>query len=184
LEAPDKAIAAAAKATLGTLKIDPNARNLPLVGKLKYEDLVPLVINEKGDPATGLKLFQRTGCVNCHTVTPAEPPKGPMLAGITARYNRNELLESIIKPSVKLAQGFETHIFELSSGKKVTGFIVKESGAEVEVRDANGVVTIIKKDDIEERKTSPTSVMPEKLADNLTAPELASILAYLESLKK
>ncbi len=178
----DAKIAAAAKTTLAALRIDPNARNLPLVGKLKYEEVTPLVLKEKGDAVAGAKIFQRTGCINCHTISPTETLKGPLLAGITARYNRTELIESILKPSAKIAQGFETHIFELTNGKKITGFIVKESGADVEVRDSNGVVIVIKKADIDERKTSLISVMPEKLVDNLTAPELASILAYLESL--
>ncbi len=179
----DVKIAAAAKATLSSLKIDPNSRNLPLLGKLKYEEIAPLVLKEKGDATAGSKLFQRTGCINCHTVEATETLKGPLLAGISARYSKTELLESVLKPSAKIAQGFETHIFELTNGKKISGFIVKESGAEVEVRDAEGVVSVIKKADIEERKTSLISVMPEKLVDNLTAPELASILAYLDSLK-
>jgi hypothetical protein len=36
--------------------------------------------------------------------------------------------------------------------------------------------------DVAKRGTLPTSVMPEGLADNLTVHDLASILAYLESL--
>jgi len=183
IENPDKQIAAAAKASLAALRIDPKSRSLPLIGKLKPEDVPSLVLKEKGDIAAGARLFQRTGCINCHTVSPTEAPKGPMLAGVSLKYKREELLESILKPSAKLAQGFESHLFELANGKKLTGFIVKESGDQIEIRDANSVVTLVKKADIEERRTSPVSVMPDKLADNLTAPELASLLAYLESLK-
>ena len=183
VDGSDVAVASAAKATMAALKIDPKARNLPLIGKLKPEEIVSLVLKEKGNAELGSRLFNRSGCINCHTIAPTDMPKGPPLAGIAARYSKNDLLESILQPSAKIAQGFETHLFELSSGKKITGFVTKESATEVEVRDGNGVVTILKKSDIEERKTSKVSVMPEKLADNLTVPELASLLAYLESLK-
>ena len=181
--APDTKIAAAAKATLSALKIDPALRNLPLIGKQQYETVVTAALQEKGNVELGAKLFQRTGCVNCHSVSPAETLKGPMLAGIAERYKKPELLESILKPSAKIAQGFETHLFELTNGKKIEGFIVKEAGTEIELRDGTGASILVKKEDIEQRKTSKVSMMPEKLVDNLTVPELAAIVAYLESLK-
>src|SRR5262249_13532510 len=40
----------------------------------------------------------------------------------------------------------------LQSGMLVTGFIVRESGTEVEVRDHTGATTVIKKDDLEARR--------------------------------
>ena len=111
-----------------------------------------------------------------------EALKGPLLAGITTRYNKAELIESIVKPSAKIAQGFETFKFETADEKVLTGFIVRESGTEVEIRDVAGTATVIRKENLEGRKQVKLSVMPEKLIDHLTPAELASILAYLESL--
>ena len=37
--------------------------------------------DQKGDPKLGERLFQRQGCVACHTVAPGEAPKGPSLLG-------------------------------------------------------------------------------------------------------
>ncbi len=127
-------------------------------------------------------MFERVGCANCHTTSAGEALKGPLLAGITTRYNKAELIESIIKPSAKIAQGFETFMFETGDEKVVTGFIVRESGTEVEVRDAAGTTIVIGKENLVGRKQGKLSVMPEKLIDHLTPAELASILAYLESL--
>ncbi|OWK39737.1 hypothetical protein FRUB_05627 [Fimbriiglobus ruber] len=184
LAAGTDARAAAAKDAMAALKLDAaGGASGPLVGTLKYEDTVAQAIKIKGSADLGAKLFGRIGCANCHTVSTKEPLKGPLLAGITTRYNRTELLESILKPSAKIAQGFESFQFNLLNGKTVTGFIVRESGAEVEVRDATGATVVVKKDEIDERKPGKLSVMPEKLVDELTTTELASILAYLESLK-
>ena len=72
----------------------------------------------------------------------------------------------------------------LTSGKTLSGFVVRESGDAVEIRDAAGLSFTLKKADIDERAQSKISVMPEKLADMLTVPELASLLAYLEALPK
>jgi len=127
-------------------------------------------------------VFLKQGCIACHTVAPGEPLKGPYLGDIAARLKRPDLLEAILKPNAKLVQGFETIFFALANGKTVEGFIVRESGEEVEIRNLSGVALVLKKEDIEERGRREISVMPEALADNLTVTELASLIAYLESL--
>jgi hypothetical protein len=65
----------------------------------------------------------------------------------------------------------------------VTGFVVRESGTEVELRDGTGAQLVVKKTNIEERDKSTVSVMPEGLLDRESVEDLAGLLAYLESLK-
>jgi hypothetical protein len=50
------------------------------------------------------------------------------------------------------------------------------------VRTVNGASVTVKAADVARKGTLPTSVMPEALADNLSPDELASLVAYLESL--
>jgi putative heme-binding domain-containing protein len=147
-----------------------------------YEKVFDEAMKTPGDAKLGASLFLKQGCIACHTVSPAEPPKGPYLGDIAGRSKRPELIESILKPSAKIAQGFETIFFVMTSGTITEGFIVRESGDEVELRTAAGIVQVLKKSDIEERGRRQFSVMPEGIVDNLTAPELAALVAYLESL--
>src|SRR5690606_4366845 len=156
--------------------------NRQTIAGMKYEDVVAQAQSEKGDVKLGMRLFARQNCIACHTVTPGEPPKGPFLGGIATRYKRHELAESILKPSAKLAQGFESQVFLLSDGRVLEGFVSREAGDEVEVRDNKGTVHILKTEEIDERKKSEVSIMPTGLADKLTVKELAAILAFLESL--
>jgi hypothetical protein len=53
----------------------------------------------------------------------------------------------------------------------------------VEVRTVQGTATVIPKKSIQARVRRELSVMPTGLADKLTSGDLASLLAYLESLK-
>jgi putative heme-binding domain-containing protein len=147
-----------------------------------YEKVFDEAMKLPGDAKLGASLFLKQGCIACHAVSPTEPPKGPYLGDVGVRYKRPDFIESILKPSAKIAQGFETIYFVLSNGKVTEGFIVRESGDEVEFRNSAGIVQVLKKSDIEERGRRTTSVMPEGIVDNLTLPELAGILAYLESL--
>jgi len=158
------------------------ARGEPVAG-LPYERVVAGVQAEKGDAKLGTRLFQRQGCIACHTTSPAEPPKGPYLGGIATRYSRAELTESILKPNAKIAQGFEPQRFALADGLIYEGFVTRESGDEVELRNAAGVVTVLPKKEIEERAKGDVTIMPAGLVDTLSVRDLASLLAYLESLK-
>ncbi len=148
-----------------------------------YPAVLAAALKDPGDAPLGAQLFEKQGCVNCHGVRKSDPIKGPYLGDVAARYNRSELVESILKPSARLAQGFETQKLALVSGQIYEGFVVREAGDEVELRNSSGAVTILAKKDIEERNKSDVSVMPQGLLDPLTPHDLASVLAYLESLK-
>ena len=159
---------------------DPNKVTLTRLG---YDKVLAASATEKGDVNIGKELFTKQGCVQCHTVAQEEPLKGPLLLGIAQRYNRGELVEAILKPGATVSQGFETQWFQMEDGLNYEGFVVRESGDEVEMRNVTGAVTVLKKKEIEERGKRETSMMPTGLADKLDMKEFASILAYLESLK-
>ncbi len=180
-------VKAAAKYAAARLELDkepPIDPKKPLIASLQFDDLVKQAEPLKGDPKYGQRLFQRQGCTACHTVSQSEPIKGPLLLDIAKRYKRPELIESIVKPSAKIAQGFEAQFFATADGKVYDGFVVRESGEEVELRNVAGISIVLKKDEIEERGKRDLSVMPLGLVDKLNAEQLAAILAYLESLKK
>ncbi|QDV30854.1 Trehalose utilization [Planctopirus ephydatiae] len=179
------AIAAAARFASEKMELDrPVDPNEPLVGTLSMEDVVAGLEKHKGDAKLGARLFKRQGCVACHSVSSKETIKGPLLAGITARYNRAELTESIILPSKKIAQGFETQSFLLTDGRTLSGFVTREGGDDLELRSITGVPTVVQKADIDERTRLELSMMPVDLVSKLTVKDLASLMAYLESIKQ
>ncbi len=187
-DSDNEMVRAAALATTKALDLDalPNEHDPSRVtiDSLPFEDVLAAVQQAKGDVKLGSRLFVRQGCVACHTVKQGETLKGPYLGGISARYKRHELAESVLKPSAKIAQGFEAQWFQTSRGLVIEGFVVRESGSEVELRTNTGAAAVIAKDDIEERGKREVSVMPDGLVSKLTTQEVAAILAYLESLKQ
>ena len=88
----------------------------------------------------------------------------------------------VAKPNAKIAQGFETQWFR-TKDDDIDGFVTREAGNEVELRNAAGVVVVLNKKDIKSRGRRDTSIMPEGLVDKLSTEEFAALLAYLESLK-
>ncbi len=162
-------------------KADPKDPNQ--IGNLTYEVAGPRALRAKGDAAKGRPLFESQSCRACHTDADGQTPKGPHLVDIGKRYSAAELVESILKPSTKLAQGYETYAFRTEDGQTFTGFVVSESAAAVKIRELTGVARELKRAAIEARQRQSQSAMPEGVANNLTPEQLADLVAYLRSLE-
>lgn len=162
-------------------RLDSTAKPQETVASIGYGKALAAVVELTGDPTRGKELFTSQGCIACHTVSPEESPKGPFLGGIASRYSRAELIESILKPSAKIAQGFETQWFK-TNNDVLEGFVTRESGEEIEFRNVTGTATVLQKPDVRSRGKRDTSMMPTALADALSPQDLASLVAYLESL--
>ncbi|HEV2294676.1 MAG TPA: HEAT repeat domain-containing protein [Tepidisphaeraceae bacterium] len=180
LKSEDAAVASAAAYAAG--RLEASAQPHETIAAMGYDQALALAAKLEGDPMRGKELFTSQGCFACHTVSPDEPPKGPFLGGIATRYSRAELLESVVKPSAKIAQGFETQWFK-TNDDVLEGFITRESGDEIELRNLTGTATVLKKEDVSKRGKRDTSMMPTNLVDPLSPEDLASLVAYLESLK-
>jgi putative heme-binding domain-containing protein len=161
----------------------PSAAGEPvnLISKMSYEQASHEAAGMAGDSRRGARLFESLGCVKCHTTAKDQPLKGPFLGDITVRYTPPEIIESILKPSAKIAQGFTTTTVQTRDGTDYDGFVVRESGDTLELRNLSGAVVIPKKD-IVTRGTRKNSIMPDGLFDHATPGDLASMLAYLRSL--
>ncbi len=153
------------------------------IANMEYARALAQVLPMKGDSKRGEALFKSQSCVACHTTADGQTPKGPHLVEIGKRYKADELVESILKPSVKLAQGYESYRFEMNDGRVFQGFVASERADATVIREANGLKRELKKSEIEARIIQKTSAMPEGLAANLTPAQLADLIAYLQSLK-
>lgn len=177
-------VAAAARTAAKTLRLEqkPGAP-ATLIEKMSFEETRAAALKTKGDFKAGEELFTRLGCVACHTTSATEAPKGPFLGGIGTRYSRAELCESILKPGAKIAQGFETQWFKTKDDEEIEGFVTREGGDDLDVRNVAGITTTLAKKNILERAKREKSIMPDGLADKATPAELASLLTYLQGLK-
>ena len=129
-------------------------------------------------------MFRQQSCVACHTYANGQQPKGPHLVDIGKRYKPTELVESILKPDAKIAQGFDTYTFVSDDGKVVTGFVVSESAETLTLRKTDGLSVELIQDDIDERVKQPTSMMPKGSGQQPDSrKQLADLIAYLQTLK-
>lgn len=160
----------------------PDPNDPGIVANMTYENVVTQTLQRQGDPGRGQKLFVAQSCIACHTIANGQQPKGPHLVDIGKRYKPGELLESMLKPSTKIAQGFDTWTFVLGSGKSYTGFVVLESAETITIRQTDGLSREFPRDEVDERVKQEPSMMPQGVVSNLAPQQLADLLAYLQSL--
>jgi putative heme-binding domain-containing protein len=161
-------------------KADPNNPNQ--IGNLDLQVAMTKAIDTKGNAEAGKSLFVSQSCVACHTYADGQTPQGPHLVDIGKRYSRKELVESVLDPGAKIAQGFDSWTVLTVDGKVQTGFVVLESAETLTLRGADGRRLEILQDDIDDRRKQEQSMMPKGLVDNLTPEQLADLMAYIESL--
>ena len=96
-----------------------------------------------GDSATGKKLFEsdQLKCHLCHTIGTQQQKGGPDLLGIADKYNRDQLIDHVLRPSKDIVAGYVTETFVLKSGKTVTGIIQNRTKDTVDLWIADGKST-------------------------------------------
>ena len=157
----------------------------PIRGRLKPDDYAAFALANRGDWRRGRALFddpRGVGCIKCHRVHGAGSEGGPDLSRIAANYGRAELIESVLFPSKKVADGFRTTTLALADGQVLSGLVVADGGERLTLLDSQGARHDVRKSDIEQKTQSDKSPMPDGLQAGLTPQEFADLIAYLETL--
>jgi putative heme-binding domain-containing protein len=152
--------------------------------KLDLNSFRDFARKNKGDAVRGRTLFadlKGLACIKCHAVGGQGGSVGPSLDGIALKYGKEELMTSILEPSKTIANGYETIKITLLSGKELIGVFKGETGDSINVANNDGKFISVAKKDIEERKFSPVSTMPNGLNDGMTLQDFADVVAYLEA---
>ena len=71
-----------------------------------------------------------------------------------------------------------------ADGRVLTGIVKADTPEALEIEDADARRIKIAKDEIDERRPSDVSIMPNGLAEGLTPQDFADLIAYLETLKE
>jgi putative heme-binding domain-containing protein len=139
-----------------------------------------------GDSARGRAVFFQTAgvsCSNCHRIHKDGKDVGPELTAIGKKLTRAQLLESLLEPSKRIDLKFVTHIAETTDGRVFSGVLVNKDEHEVVLKDAEGKLKRISTNKLEQLATQAKSLMPDLLLRDMTAQQVADLLAYLSSLK-
>ena len=132
----------------------------------------------------GKQMFKVASCVSCHKLDGQGQVFGPDLLKLDPKLTTGDILQSLLEPSAKIEEKYQSNVFELVSGKTLTGMVVEETKDTVKVIEnplLKAEPLVLKKSDIAERVKSPVSIMPKGLLDKLTRDEILDLVAYIAS---
>jgi putative membrane-bound dehydrogenase-like protein len=142
----------------------------------RYLSVVPPDALKKADRALGRQLFAKT-CATCHTLFGEGAKIGPDLTG-SQRVNPEYVLSKVLDPSAVVAQDYQVTVITTKGGRTLTGLVKEEDDKTLVLQTQNEQIRVTKAD-IDERKKSPVSMMPEGLLAPLSDVEVRDLIAYL-----
>jgi quinoprotein glucose dehydrogenase len=137
-----------------------------------------------GDARRGEAIFRHHAnaqCVRCHDAGGEGQQVGPVLKGVATRLTAEQLLEAIVEPSARIADGFATYSVELRDGTELDGVRLAETPEWLTLRLANSEVKRLARGDLRRQSVSTVSAMPP-MGPVLTRFELRDLIAYLKTL--
>lgn len=135
-----------------------------------------------GNAAEGERMFQAS-CSGCHAVAGKGGLSGPDLTGIGLRRSVTELRKALLEPDADVAAEHWSMAIRTTSGEKLTGVRLNEDTHSIQLRDARGRLTSVRRSDIAEAQLLRRSAMPS-FASKLSEVQISDVLSYLTSLRR
>ena len=158
---------------------------LPVVGAerehliKKYKKLCKPSAVAAADASRGRAIFQKT-CAACHVLYGEGGKVGPELTGAN-RANLDYILLNSVYPSLDVPHAYRTVSVLTVDGRIVNGVLAEEDGTKIVLRTPEQPRVVIAKEDIDFRKISPQSMMPDGQLDAMKPQEVIDLVKYLRT---
>jgi putative membrane-bound dehydrogenase-like protein len=143
--------------------------------------------------ATGKQLFATLGCVQCHRLSKDDAAGSPSLTGIgqavgpniddtVKKYKRDAsaLLREILESSRNVDEKYRQVLVVLENGKSHIGVVASETESTLTLLSGSPPKKLeIAKTSIDDRVTSPLSIMPGGTLNTLDKEQILDLLAYI-----
>lgn len=138
-----------------------------------------------GDPQRGQKAFAEAKCVKCHRFNNEGETIGPDLTSLRRRFQRKEIIESMVYPSQVISDQYRMVSVVTVDGLVHNGMPIRgtEENDSLILLLSDATQIAIPKEEIDEIVPSKVSVMPVGTLKELTLEEIADLFAFLETSK-
>ena len=149
--------------------------------KWSFEELAAFLEGpggKAGSPQSGAHLFTTAQCIKCHRFNGTGESAGPDLTTLGQRFQRKEVLESIVFPSHVVSDQYASQVV-LAGGRAYTGIVARQADGSVTVLQSDGGKVTLAAAEVEEIEPSKQSTMPDGLLNPLTLEQVSDLFAFL-----
>jgi len=149
--------------------------------KWSYEELLTYLESgavRKASAQRGALAFTTAQCIKCHRCGANGETVGPDLTNVAKRFQKKEILESIIYPSHVISDQYASRKV-LSNGRTFVGLVAPRGSEGITVLVSDGQQIELAHEEIEQILPSQVSSMPAGLLNSLTLEQVADLFAFL-----
>jgi putative heme-binding domain-containing protein len=168
----DEELNTAVKKHWGSIRTDRDPAREAVIGEMRK-----FVRSTKGDPHAGKLVFAKV-CGQCHKMHGEGQEVGPDITA-NGRGTFEQLLSNVFDPSLVIGVSYQARTVLTEDGRVLSGLLVEDNEQRIVLKGQGGKLETIARDDVDEMKVSPLSLMPEKLETQLKPQELADLFAYI-----
>ncbi|QDV35449.1 PVC-type heme-binding CxxCH protein [Tautonia plasticadhaerens] len=172
LESPDAELAELVRQTWGTVREGRDPAREQVIDRFRGE-----LRDAGGDPIAGRAVFDKV-CAQCHQIYGKGQQVGPDVTG-NGRGSYEQLLSNVLDPSLVIGASYQGTIVATADGRILSGLLEEDSDRRMVLKLQGGEREVIPRDQVEEVRVSPVSLMPENLEEQLAPDELADLFAFL-----
>ncbi len=145
----------------------------------KYKAMCSPEAMEKANAKRGRAVFSKT-CASCHLMYGEGGKIGPDLTG-SNRANLDYILLNSVDPSYDVPDGYKMTLIQTVDGRLLNGVVAEEDARRVILKTVEQPQVVIAKDDIEARKISSKSMMPDGQLEQMKPQEMLDLIKYLRT---
>jgi putative heme-binding domain-containing protein len=145
----------------------------------KYKKLITPKSLASADALRGRAVFKKT-CASCHLLYGEGGKIGPDLTG-SNRANLDYILLNSVDPSYDVPEGYRMVQVITVDGLVINGLVAEEDGARLILKTVEQPRLVIAKEDIDFRRVSPKSMMPDGQLDAMKPQEVIDLIKYLRT---
>jgi cytochrome c oxidase cbb3-type subunit III len=160
----------------GTFLTDEDVNELvSYVRSLGKQQQVP----STGDPAAGARVFQSSGCPQCHIRDGRGEGVGPELTHLGDRRSARYVREAISAPASRLPAEFLMVRATTAAGEQITGIRVNEDTFSIQIKSVRGEYRSLDKRQLKSLDKLVGQTPMPAYAGVLSEEELSNLVAYL-----
>ena len=145
----------------------------------KYKSLCNPDSVAAASASRGRAVYEKT-CAACHMLYGEGGKVGPDLTG-SNRANLDYILLNSVDPSYDVPDAYRTVSVLTVDGRSVNGVLAEEDARRIVLKTPEQPRVVIAKQDIELRKLSTKSMMPEGQLDQMKPQEVLDLIKYLRT---
>jgi len=127
----------------------------------------------------GKAVFSKN-CSACHRLDNVGTLVGPEISD-SREQSYEKLLISVLDPNRSIDANYFRYLARTEDGTVVEGLLKDSNSQTITLQSQNGAITTLNRDEIEELKSSGTSLMPEGIESQISAMEMADLLWYVKN---